>query len=116
MGSTNKYLHQVGFPPRFQAQKDPHIEEMQRLINLIMSQRTTTEAVRSILSDTQSLFLLEIVQSLPLAQFKMPTIPPYDGKIDPALHVQNYKAWMTMAKVNHAILCDASPLVLIGPT
>ena len=50
--------------------------------------------------------------TLPPRNFKMLTIPLYDGKMDPVIHVQTYKTWMNIAKVDASTLCNAFSLTL----
>ena len=45
----------------------------------------------------------------------MLTISLYYGKTDQVAHVQTYKTWMTIAKADAVILCNAFPLTLSRP-
>ena len=53
--------------------------------------------------------------TIPPRNFKMLTIPLYDGKINPVAHVQTYWTWMNIAKADATTLCNAFPLTLPGP-
>ena len=54
--------------------------------------------------------------TIPLKNFKIPTIPLSDGKTDSVAHVQTYRMWMNIAKADAPTLCNAFPLTLSEPT
>ena len=60
---------------------------MQAQIDLLLAERSIPDHVREVLSETQSLFLTSISLTIPWENFKMPTIPLYDGKTDPVAQV-----------------------------
>ena len=45
----------------------------------------------------------------------MPTIPLYDGKMDPVAYIETYRIWMTIVKADVMTLCNAFPLSISGP-
>ena len=88
---------------------------MQAQINRLLAERSIPDPVKEVLLETQSPFLASISTTIPSKNFKMSTIPFYDGKMDPIAHVQTYMTWMNRAKAYALTLCNAFPLTLSGP-
>ena len=103
-------------PPVRATPNEEGLSQMQAQIDRLLAERSIPDFVREVLLETQSPFLASISSTIPPKNFKMPTIPLYDGKIDPVAHVQTYRIWMNIAKADAATLCNAFPLTLSGPT
>ena len=88
---------------------------MQAQIDRLLAEQSVPDPVREVLIETQSPFLTSVTSMIPPKNFKMPTIPQYNGKTDPVAHVQTYRAWMSIAKVDEPTLYNAFPLTLTGP-
>ena len=84
-------------------------------IERLLTEQSNLNPVQEVLSEPQSSFLVSISTTIPPRNFKMPTIPLHDGKMDPVAHVETYKTWMTIAKADEVTLCNAFPLTLSGP-
>ena len=89
---------------------------MQAQIDQLLAKRSIPDPIWEVLSETQSPFPTSIFMIVPLKNFKMPTIPLYDGKTDSVDHVQTYRTWMNIAKVDTVTLCNIFPLTLSRPT
>ena len=50
--------------------------------------------------------------AIPLKNFKMLTIPLYDGKTDLVGHMRTYRTWMNIAKVDTSTMCNAFPVTM----
>ena len=90
---------------------------IQSLQNQIIEMRETANrslGVHGGSGETYSPFSAEILARPCNGNFKLPTIPPYDGKTDPNFHVQHYETWMTMQGQADATLCQAFSLTLTG--
>ena len=88
---------------------------MQAQIDRLLAKRSIPDLIWEVLSKTQSPFQVSIYATIPPRNFKMPTIPLYDGKTDPVAHVQTYTTWMTIAKADATTLCNAFSLTFSGP-
>ena len=102
-------------PPIQATPEDEHLTQMQAQIDQLLVERSIPDPIREVLSERQSPFPVSISTTIPPGNFKMPTIPLYDGKMNPVAHVQTYRTWMTIAKANASTLCNALPLPLSGP-
>ena len=89
---------------------------MQAQIDLLLAEWSIPDPVREVLSETQSPFLTSISLTIPPKNFKISMIPQYDRKTDPVTHVQTYKTWMNIAKVDLPTMCNVFPLALSRPT
>ena len=81
-----------------------------------MVEHNIPDLVQEVLSETQSPFPISVSTTLPLWNFKMSTIPLYDGKTDLIAHVQTDRTRMNIAKANASILCIHFSLLCLGPS
>ena len=88
---------------------------MQAQIDRLLAERSVPDPVREVLKEMQSPFPTSVTSVIPPKNFKMPTIPQYNGKTDPIAHAQTYKTWMSIAKADALTLCNAFPLTLTEP-
>ena len=102
-------------PPIRATPEEERLSQMQAQIDRLLAERSIPDPVWEVLSKTQSPFPASISSTIPPKNFKMLTIPLYDGKIDPGAHVQTYRTWMNIAKADAATLCNVFPLTLSGP-
>ena len=66
------------------------------------------------IEESYSPFAAQVLAQPCVGNFKLPSIPPYDGRTDPHYHVQHYETWMTMQGQTDATLCQAFSLTLTG--
>ena len=102
-------------PPVRATPKEERLSQMQAQIDWLLAEWSIPDPVWEVLSETQSPFLTNISATIPPKNFKMPTIPLYDGKTDLVAHVQTCRTWMNIAKVDVSTLCNVFPLTLSGP-
>ena len=95
--------------------EEEHLSQMQAQIDRLLAERGVPDPVREVLSKTQSPFSTSVTSVIPPKNFKMPVIPQYNGKTDPITHVQTYRTWMNIAKVDAPTLCNTFSLTLTGP-
>ena len=68
-----------------------------------------------VVEEKSSPFTAQILAEVCTGNFKLPNLSPYDGKADPAYHIQHYETWMTMQGVAPGAMCQAFSLTLAGP-
>ena len=68
-----------------------------------------------VVEENSSPFTTQILAEVCTGNFKLPNLAPYDGKADPAYHIQHYETWMTMQGVSPGAMCQAFSLTLAGP-
>ena len=66
-----------------------------------------------VVEENSSPFTAQILAEVCTGNFKLPNLTPYDGKVDPAYHIQHYETWMTMQGVSPGAMCQ--DLVLPSP-
>ena len=88
---------------------------MQAQIDQLLIERNIPDPGREVLLETECPFPINVSIIIPPKNFKMPTIPLYNGKTTPITHVQTYRTRMTIAKADVVTLYNAFPLTLSGP-
>ena len=59
-------------------------------------------------------FTSNIMNARTPRHFRMPTMDPYDGTIDPKVHLAKYTQHMGVAQASEEIMCWCFPIFLIG--
>ena len=67
--------------------EEQRLTQMQAQIDRLLAERSIPDPVREVLSETQSPFPVSISTTIPPRNFKMPTIPLYNGKTDPVAYL-----------------------------
>lgn len=110
----------AGLPPA----KPQHEQQINMYANLaqlkcklreeILLEMHGVEAISTEPACHKSVFSKAVMAAPFLDNFKMPNIIRYNGKEDPAAHVEVFLSWMDFEKVSKQARCQTFPLTLSG--